>query len=174
MSARPRTSRSASSPMRGRPAYDTRIERMIAATAAMEFVSTRTEAEALLLEANLIKRLRPRFNVLLRDDKSFPYILITDRPPSAADPQASRRAQPRRATITARSPRPGRSTAPSRRCSARSCCAPAPTACSRAAPGPACSTRSSAAPRPAPADRVADYGELVREAQAFLSGKSRR
>ncbi len=57
--------------------YDPRIERMIAATAALEFVSTATETEALLLEANLIKRLRPRFNVLLRDDKSFPYILIT-------------------------------------------------------------------------------------------------
>jgi excinuclease ABC subunit C len=56
---------------------DTRIERMIAATNSMEFVSTRTETEALLLEANLIKRLRPRFNVLLRDDKSFPYILIS-------------------------------------------------------------------------------------------------
>jgi len=56
---------------------DTRIERMIAATRALEFVVTRTETEALLLEANLIKRLRPRFNVLLRDDKSFPYILIT-------------------------------------------------------------------------------------------------
>ncbi|WP_018700455.1 excinuclease ABC subunit UvrC [Amorphus coralli] len=50
---------------------------MISATVAMEFVTTRTETEALLLEANLIKRLRPRFNVLLRDDKSFPYILIT-------------------------------------------------------------------------------------------------
>src|SRR3954453_16666533 len=58
-------------------AYDTRIERMVAATAALEFVSTATETEALLLEANLIKRLRPRFNVLLRDDKSFPFILIT-------------------------------------------------------------------------------------------------
>src|ERR1700756_1231471 len=57
--------------------YDPRIERMIAATAALEFVSTATDTEALLLEANLIKRLRPRFNVLLRDDKSFPYILIT-------------------------------------------------------------------------------------------------
>jgi excinuclease ABC subunit C len=57
--------------------HDTRIERMIAATASLEFVSTATEVEALLLEANLIKRLRPRFNVLLRDDKSFPYILIT-------------------------------------------------------------------------------------------------
>ncbi len=54
-----------------------RIIRMILSTASMEFVVTRTETEALLLEANLIKRLRPRFNVLLRDDKSFPYILIT-------------------------------------------------------------------------------------------------
>ena len=55
-----------------------RIARAVMATASMEFVSTRTETEALLLEANLIKRLRPRFNVLLRDDKSFPYILITE------------------------------------------------------------------------------------------------
>jgi len=54
-----------------------RIARMISETASMEFVSTATETEALLLEANLIKRLRPRYNVLLRDDKSFPYILIT-------------------------------------------------------------------------------------------------
>jgi excinuclease ABC subunit C len=57
--------------------HDTRIERMIGATRTLEFVVTRTETEALLLEANLIKRLRPRFNVTLRDDKSFPYILIT-------------------------------------------------------------------------------------------------
>src|SRR5580698_1012445 len=54
-----------------------RILRMIAATVAVEIVSTGTETEALLLEANLIKQLRPRFNVQLRDDKSFPYILIT-------------------------------------------------------------------------------------------------
>lgn len=59
-----------------------RIVRMVAATAAMEFVSTKTETEALLLEANLIKQLRPRFNVLMRDDKSFPYILITADHPS--------------------------------------------------------------------------------------------
>lgn len=57
--------------------HDTRIARMIAATTQVEIVSTRSETEALLLEANLIKQLRPRFNVLLRDDKSFPYILIT-------------------------------------------------------------------------------------------------
>jgi excinuclease ABC subunit C len=56
--------------------HTNRIARMILATASMEFVSVRTEAEALLLEANLIKRFRPRFNVLMRDDKSFPYILI--------------------------------------------------------------------------------------------------
>ncbi len=54
-----------------------RIARMIALTASMVFVSTRTEVEALLLEANLIKQLKPRFNVLMRDDKSFPYILLT-------------------------------------------------------------------------------------------------
>ncbi len=57
--------------------HTNRIARMIASTASMEFVTVATEAEALLLEANLIKRFRPRYNVLLRDDKSFPYILIT-------------------------------------------------------------------------------------------------
>ena len=57
-------------------AHNNRIVRMIADTASMEFVTTATEIEALLLEANLIKRLKPRFNVVLRDDKSFPFILI--------------------------------------------------------------------------------------------------
>lgn len=57
--------------------HTNRIVRMISETAAMEFVTTATETEALLLEANLIKQLKPRFNVLLRDDKSFPYILMT-------------------------------------------------------------------------------------------------
>jgi excinuclease ABC subunit C len=56
--------------------HNSRILRMIADTASMEFVTTATEIEALLLEANLIKRLKPRFNVVLRDDKSFPFILI--------------------------------------------------------------------------------------------------
>ena len=54
-----------------------RIARMIAMTAQMEFITTATETDALLLEANLIKRLKPRYNVLMRDDKSFPHILLT-------------------------------------------------------------------------------------------------
>ncbi|MFQ5954513.1 MAG: excinuclease ABC subunit UvrC [Kiloniellales bacterium] len=54
-----------------------RLQRMIAETVKIEVITTHTEAEALLLEANLIKRFMPRYNVLLRDDKSFPYILIT-------------------------------------------------------------------------------------------------
>jgi excinuclease ABC subunit C len=56
--------------------HTNRIAAMIANTRNMEFVTTETEAEALLLEANLIKKLKPRYNVTLRDDKSFPYILI--------------------------------------------------------------------------------------------------
>ena len=54
-----------------------RLMSMVNRTVAMEFVTTNTETEALLLEANLIKRFRPRYNVLLRDDKSFPYIVLT-------------------------------------------------------------------------------------------------
>jgi excinuclease ABC subunit C len=56
--------------------HPTRIRRMIRATTEMEFVVCATETEALLLEATLIKRLKPRYNILLRDDKSFPYILV--------------------------------------------------------------------------------------------------
>ena len=58
--------------------HSRRIERMIADTASMMFLTTRTETEALLLEQNLIKQLKPKFNVLLRDDKSFPNIHVTD------------------------------------------------------------------------------------------------
>ena len=58
-------------------AQSTRIARMVALTASMMFVSTETETEALLLETNFIKQMKPRFNVLMRDDKSFPFILLT-------------------------------------------------------------------------------------------------
>ncbi|WP_420585272.1 excinuclease ABC subunit UvrC [Ruegeria sp.] len=59
-----------------RPGHSGRIEKMIALTASMMFLTTRTETEALLLEQNLIKQLKPKYNVLLRDDKSFPNILV--------------------------------------------------------------------------------------------------
>ena len=55
-----------------------RLQRMVAETTAMEFVTTHTEVEALLLESNLIKTLKPLYNVLFRDDKSFPHIFITE------------------------------------------------------------------------------------------------
>ncbi|HEY7665181.1 MAG TPA: excinuclease ABC subunit UvrC [Xanthobacteraceae bacterium] len=152
--------------------YEPRIERMIAATAALEFVSTATETEALLLEANLIKRLRPRFNVLLRDDKSFPYILITadhwapqilkhrgarSRPGNYYGPFASVWAVNR--TITAlqrafllRSCSDGFFESRTRPCllyQIKRCSGP----CTREV-------------------EFAEYRELVREANAFLSGKS--
>ncbi|OYX31358.1 MAG: excinuclease ABC subunit C, partial [Caulobacterales bacterium 32-69-10] len=56
--------------------HTNRIAHMVHLTRSMEFVTTRTETDALLLESNLIKRLKPRFNVVLRDDKSFPEILL--------------------------------------------------------------------------------------------------
>ena len=59
-----------------RPGHSARIEKMISQTASMMFLTTRTETEALLLEQNLIKQLKPKYNVLLRDDKSFPNILV--------------------------------------------------------------------------------------------------
>jgi excinuclease ABC subunit C len=58
-------------------ALNSRLQRMIAQTASMEIITTRSEAEALLLEANLIKKFSPRYNILLKDDKSFPYIFFS-------------------------------------------------------------------------------------------------
>lgn len=59
-----------------------RLQRMVALTHTMEFIITATEEEALLLELQLIKKLKPRFNILLKDDKSFPYLVITKNHPA--------------------------------------------------------------------------------------------
>ena len=151
----------------------TRIARMVAITASIEFVTTATETEALLLEANLIKRLRPRFNVLLRDDKSFPYILISkdDRPaqilkhrgarnrggdyfgPFAAVNAVNRTIQALERAFLIRSCSDTVFDSRTRPCllhQIKRCSAPCTGEISRPA-----------------------YDELVREAKAFLSGKSR-
>jgi excinuclease ABC subunit C len=152
--------------------HHARIDRMIAATATIEFVSTATETEALLLEANLIKRLRPRFNVLMRDDKSFPYILITgdhpapqiakhrgarSRPGDYYGPFASAQAVHR--TITALE----------RAFLLRSCSDTVYE--SRTRPCLLHQIKRCAAPC---TGEIAsgDYAELVREAKSFLAGKS--
>jgi excinuclease ABC subunit C len=152
--------------------HDTRILRMIAATSRIEFVSTRTETEALLLEANLIKRLRPRFNVLLRDDKSFPYIVITSdhlapqiikhrgarsRPGDYYGPFASVWAVNR--TITALQ----------RAFLIRSCSDAVYE--SRTRPCLLHQIKRCSAPCTGEI-KLDDYAELVREGRAFLSGKS--
>ena len=152
--------------------HDSRISRMIAATAMLEFVTTKTETEALLLEANLIKRLRPRFNVLLRDDKSFPYILIT------TDHWAPQILKHRGART-----RPGRYYGPFASAGAVNRTI---NALERAFLVRSCSdSYFEARTRPcllyqikrcsAPCTREVDfagYGELVREANEFLSGRS--
>ena len=70
-----------------------RLKRMVSETSSLEIVTTHTEVEALLLEINMIKQLRPRYNVLLRDDKSFPHILIARDHDVSADRQTSRCAE---------------------------------------------------------------------------------
>src|SRR5262247_2416993 len=157
----------------GRPTgYDPRIERMIAATAALEFVSTATETEALLLEANLIKRLRPRFNVLLRDDKSFPYILITADhwAPQILKHRGARTRQgnyygPFASVWAANRTIP----ALQRAFLLRSCSDPFFE--SRTRPCLLYQIKRCSGPCTREID-FADYGKLVREANAFLSGKS--
>src|SRR3954464_12709046 len=153
--------------------HTARIGRMIAATATIEFVTTTTETEALLLEANLIKRLRPRLNVLLRDDKSFPYILITagETPPMIMKHRGARTkpgdyygpfasAQAVHRTITALE----------RAFLIRSCSDPVYE--SRTRPCLLHQIKRCAAPCTGEISHT-DYAELVREAKAFLSGKSR-
>ena len=152
---------------------DMRLQRMVSETATMEFVATHTEVEALLLEANLIKRYLPRYNVLLRDDKSFPYIAITgdhpipqitkhrgarNRPGEYFGPFASAGAVNRTIVALQRAfllrncsdSMFAMRTRPCLQYQIKRCSAP-------------CVQRIS----------EADYGELVHEARDFLTGKSR-
>ena len=123
-----------------------RTTAMLAQVARMEVTVTRTEAEALLLENQLIKSLKPRYNVLLRDDKSYPYVLLTQEDwPRLALHRGGRAI--RRTLFRPLSPAPARCARRSTSCTSCSACAAARTACSGTAPGPASSTRSAAAAR---------------------------
>src|SRR5215468_10125427 len=150
----------------------TRIARMVAITSAIEFVSTATETEALLLEANLIKRLRPRFNVLLRDDKSFPYILITkgDRPAQILKHRGARNREGDFFGPFAAVNAVNRTiTALERAFLLRSCSDTVFDSRSR----PCLLYQIKRCSGPCTGEIApADYEELVREAKAFLSGKS--
>ncbi len=149
-----------------------RLQRMVAETAAMEVVETASEVEALLLESNLIKRLMPRYNVLLRDDKSFPYILITGDHP-VAQITKHRGAQTREGDYFGPFASAGAVnrtiTALERAFLLRSCSDPVYSA--RTRPCLMYQIRRCSAPC---VDRIsaADYGRLVGQVRDFLSGRA--
>ena len=153
--------------------HSTRIMMMINQVAKVEFTTTATEAEALLLEANLIKRLKPRFNILLRDDKSFPYILIAR---DHAAPQLTKHRGARR--------RPGhyygpfanagavnRAIAAMQKAFLLRTCSDSVYA-NRSRPCLLHQIRRCAAPCTGEVSE-AEYAELVAQAEAFLSGRSK-
>ncbi len=150
-----------------------RIQRMIAATRSMEFVRTETESEALLLEANLIKRLRPRFNVLLRDDKSFPYILIATEhaAPVLLKHRGVRRQKGHYFGPFASATAVGRTIAALQKAFLLRNCTDSFYA-ARTRPCLQHQIKRCAAPCTGEISLM-DYGRLVEEARAFLSGKSR-
>ena len=153
--------------------HSDRLTRMVADTAEMVFVTTASEIEALLLESNLIKRLKPRYNVSYRDDKSFPNILLREDHPYPQLAETSRRQDHQGRLFRALRLAPARSTAPSTPCSAPSCCAPVRTRCLKAAPGPCLLFQIKRCSAPC-VNRIdlGGYHELVEEAESFLNGKS--
>jgi excinuclease ABC subunit C len=158
-----------------RPAgQSSRIARMIRATVTMEFVRTRTETEALLLEANLIKRLRPRFNVNFRDDKSFPYILIAEDhdAPAIMKHRGARRRKGSYFGPFASAGAVGRTVNTLQRAFLIRSCSDAVYA-SRTRPCLLYQIKRCSAPCTGEI-ALDEYGRLVGEAKAFLSGESRQ
>jgi excinuclease ABC subunit C len=151
---------------------EVRLQRMIAATVSMEFVRTETESEALLLEANMIKRLKPRFNVLLRDDKSFPYILIaTDHEaPELTKHRGTRRRQGHYFGPFASATAVGRTIASLQKAFLLRNCSDSFYA-ARTRPCLQHQIKRCAGPCTREVSLEA-YGELVEDARLFLSGKS--
>ncbi len=151
---------------------EVRLQRMIAATVSMEFVRTETESEALLLEANMIKRLKPRFNVLLRDDKSFPYILIaTDHEaPELTKHRGTRRRQGHYFGPFASATAVGRTIASLQKAFLLRNCSDSFYA-ARTRPCLQHQIKRCAAPCTREIS-LEGYGELVEDARQFLSGKS--
>ncbi len=154
--------------------HSNRITQMIRQTANMEFVTTRTETEALLLEANLIKRLRPRFNVLLRDDKSFPYILLTGdtRAPAIFKHRGARSRKGDYFGPFASAGAVGRTINSLQRAFLLRTCTDSVFE-SRTRPCLLYQIKRCSGPCTHEI-RDADYGELVQEAKDFLSGKSQK
>jgi excinuclease ABC subunit C len=152
---------------------DMRLQRMVSETAAMEFVATHTEVEALLLEANLIKRYLPRYNVLLRDDKSFPYIAITgDHPiPQITKHRGARNRQGEYFGPFASAGAVNRTIVALQRAFLLRNCSDSMFAM-RTRPCLQYQIKRCSAPC-VQRISVEDYGELVREARDFLTGKSR-
>ncbi|MXN46925.1 excinuclease ABC subunit UvrC [Shinella kummerowiae] len=154
--------------------HSNRIAQMVRQTANMEFVTTRTETEALLLEANLIKRLRPRFNVLLRDDKSFPYILLTgdSRAPAIFKHRGARSRKGDYFGPFASAGAVGRTINSLQRAFLLRTCTDSVFE-SRTRPCLLYQIKRCSGPCTNEI-RDADYGELVQEAKDFLSGKSQK
>ena len=152
---------------------NTRTLRMIGETQAIEVITTHTEVEALLLESNLIKRLRPRYNILLRDDKSFPFIILTaghewpqlDKHRGARNRKGEYFGPFASATSVNRTLNTLQRAFPLRSCSDSIFAA-------RTRPCLQFQIRRCAGPCVGRIDPEA-YGELVAEAQKFLSGRSR-
>ena len=152
---------------------NTRTLRMIGETQAIEVITTHTEVEALLLESNLIKRLRPRYNILLRDDKSFPFIILTaghewpqlDKHRGARNRKGEYFGPFASATSVNRTLNTLQRAFPLRSCSDSIFAA-------RTRPCLQYQIRRCAGPCVGRSDPEA-YGELVAEAQKFLSGRSR-